>query len=171
MRCNLIACGPTGSLWDGSGHSIGVNDCWKFGRPTEALLIVDGFQGVADRERAIIIRNSRPKYFFSQRTDWGQQPGYKRIEITRWRGEIRSGEIYHNNGSSPFIALSLCHVAGFKEVVMYGVDLVGHPVLKGELLEKQVRDFKEFGEQLEMRGTKVYLASAFGALKDIFPAK
>lgn len=170
MRVNVIACGESARHWDGRGHSIGVNDCWKLGKPTDALLVVDSFQGDGDHDRAKIIRASRPCYFFSQMMYWSQQPGFRRIRLRRFNGELRKGEIYHNHASSPFIAISLASTCGFTEIVLWGVDFVDHPVIRGELLERQLVDFALLIACLTALHITVRLGVAHGALKQIIPA-
>lgn len=168
MICSVIGCGQTVTLWDGSGYSIGVNDCWKYNITTDRLIVVNSLTKWQDR-RSIVLR-SRPKDgLYSQIASFNHHPNYKHIgPMQRWRSTFKPGTLYHCS-TSPFIALSMAHNIGFKEIVLWGVDLVDHPNVKGNSLKKEVMYFESFTKALGKQGTKVYLGTDFGALKDILP--
>lgn len=169
MTANVIGCGPTATNWNGEGYSIGVNDSWKFHIITDRLIVVNGFRNHPDRLKVIL--NSTPKDgLYSQIASFCHHPNYKHIgSMQRWKEKgFRQGILYYS-ASSPFIALSMAHNMGFKEIVLHGCDMIDHPTLKDNNLKKELRQFETFSQALLKEGTKVYLGSEFGALKEILP--
>lgn len=168
MRCSIIACGETGALWDGKGASIGVNDAWKFGNTTDSLIVVNTFTRELERQK--FIAECRPHNgFYSNLNRWRLHPNYKQLTLIRYtKGDINISKVYHSS-TSPFIAMSLAASQGYKEIVLYGVDMVNHRVIKDYLLLREVELYERFSKALEKHGVKVYLASDFGALKEILP--
>jgi hypothetical protein len=61
---SILGCGESGQYWDGIGDSIGVNDCWKFGHPTDYLMVLDP-PGRFTEDRRKIIRESKPLHFIT----------------------------------------------------------------------------------------------------------
>jgi hypothetical protein len=172
MRASIIGLGETGRMWDGKGFSIGVNDAFRFGKPTSALVCVNVFKSNPERHR--IVSESRPKEgFYSSNTRmWINHPDYRPLTekpMKRFTGKYEKGEIYYAK-TSTFIAMCLAVRLGYTEIVIYGCDLVSHKIIKGRSLESEVSDTKKLVEELEKCGVKVYLAKAFGAFKEIIPA-
>lgn len=125
-RVSLIACGESGKLWDGTGPSIGVNDCEKHGHKVDYLLLLNA-RGKFGPERLAVIEATRPITCYSHLEKWNQTfSNFKHIKITQWEGtRIDPGVIYHSK-TSPFAALSLAAVMGFTEAVLWGVDFKNH---------------------------------------------
>jgi len=168
MTCNIIALGPTGRQWDGNGYSIGVNDVWRYGKPTDAILCVNVFASEPDRER--IVSESRPKYgFYSGNIrHWMKRPDYIRMQMRTFYGKYEKGQIYTSK-SSPFIAVTLAACLGFDEIILWGVDMIDHKILNGKLLDFELQNWKDLYTGIGKCGIKLYLAKDFGALKDIIP--
>src|SRR5688572_4154328 len=101
--CSVIGCGQTSTKWDGSGYSIGVNDCWKTGLITDRIVVVNGMRKYPDRLK--IILNSTPKDgLYSHIVGFCHHPNFKHIgSMQRWKGVYKEGVLYHSS-SSPFIA-------------------------------------------------------------------
>ncbi len=165
---SIIGCGESGALWNGMGASIGVNDCIKFGNTTDSLVVVNTFTRELERQK--IIADCRPHNgFYSNLNRWRMHPNYKQLVLTRYtKGEININKVYHSS-TSPFIAMSLAASQGFKEIVLYGVDMVNHPIIKSYMLLREIELFVRFTKGLEKHGVKVYLASDFGALRNDLP--
>jgi hypothetical protein len=166
MICNVIGLGETAELWDGQGFSIGVNDCFRY-RPTDCLVVVDGFRKLPERER--IISKSRPEHgLYSHLSKWSSHPNYKPLRSQRFTKRVEPDKVYHSK-TSPFIAISLAAYMGYKEIVLYGVDLVSHPNFKNHRLINEVRQYVLFIKELEKQGVKIYLYTNFGALAEHLP--
>lgn len=161
-HCNIIGLGPTSKYWNREGFSIGVNDCFRI-HPTDYLIVVNTFK---DESRAKIIQDSRPKYLFSYLSFWASHPCYKYIgDFNAWMGKLRRGNLYYSNNST-FMAASMAFNMGFKEIVLWGVDFVGHQGINNEkrvrddgptTLEKALNDFQEFAQEAEKQNCRLYL--------------
>jgi len=170
MRCSIIALGDTGTLWDGSGFSIGVNDAWKFGKPTDALLCVNVFMENPARQK--IVADSRPKAgFYSSNTRmWVNHPNYiPMLNLKRFEGKYVKGELYYRH-TSTFIAITLAVKLGYTEIVLYGHDLTNHKNVKNRILEAEIKATLELVRELEKYQIKVYLYKPFGAFKGLLPS-
>lgn len=169
MIAHIIALGPTSTNWDGTGYSIGVNDIFGRGIVTDRLIVVNGFNKWPDRRK--VIMNSRPKDgLYSQISTFIHHPNYKHIgSMQRWKERNFKPGILYYSSSSPFIALSMAHNLGYREIVLQGVDMIDHPTLKNNNLQREVRQFETVSKVLLKEGTKVYIGTSFGALKDILP--
>lgn len=167
MKCSIIACGETAKEWDRQGYSIGVNDCWKY-HPTNVLVVINSFSGRADKERLKIIEQSKPTFFLSH-TKW-KRPDFRFINILTFTGRIEPGQFYHNNGSSPFVATTVAVAMGFKDIILYGVDMVDHPIIKDSYLEREVDSWRRLSAAIVKYDCRLYLGKNYGALSPILPA-
>lgn len=169
---NIVACGITGSTWNGEGGSIGVNDCERFGHKVASLVVVN-----SDFElpRLQIIKNTiAPAGFYSQLTYWFNQPNYKPLppmkRFTGRENKTETGWVYSSR-TSPFIAISLAAFLGHQEIVLYGVDFDAHPIVTGERLAREVTAYKKLIDFLHIRGVNVFLSTDYGALRGFVPVK
>ncbi len=162
---SVISCGPSGALWNGVGPSIGVNDCEKFGKPVDALVVVNG---IFEPERMTIIQRHNG-ILYSSLQFWSNHPHFKPIETRKFKRGIQAGVIFHSI-TSPLIAISLAHVQGHREIVLYGVDFDSHPIVKGDVLSGEVDTYMRFIRELEKLGVSVHLgAGCAGVFQDKLP--
>ncbi len=169
MTIQIIASGPSGAMWDGTGYSIGVNDCEKFGKPVNRLIVVNSD---FEPEREVFIRKSRaPDGFFSQLPCWESHPNFKDIGIMKaFTNRVEKGKLYHST-TSPFIAMSMAFNMGASEIVLYGVDFIGHPIVKEDSLLREVDTYLRFIECLQNQNCLVSLGTGFGVFKHLLPIK
>lgn len=182
---SILGCGESGAKWGGTGDSIGVNDCWKFGRPTDYLMVIDP-PGRFTADRRKTISDSKPKHFVTDSKAWLQQfhsnkreaetikpnSAYKEIYCTNgpklikyrfspWRGRIMPDQIQYWH-TSPFPAISLAYLLGYKEIILWGVDFNTHkswnPTKKNELAF-ELQGYKELVRSLDEVGVNVYLGN------------
>lgn len=169
MRINIIACGETGSLWDGEGYSIGVNDCWKFGKPTNGLVVVNS-PGKFNRDRLDVIIRSTPETFYTHLKGWKLHfPNMKEIRMNNWNGHaksLRDGRIFHSR-TSPLIAMSIAFNMGAKELILWGVDFQTHHIYKAGTKNTtgEIRQYETFCKALEEKGCKVYAGAEGSGLE------
>lgn len=68
----------------------------------------------------------------------------------------RKNFIYTSN-NSPFIACSMAFNIGFKKMVLWGVDFVGHQEIQGDRFIRAKNDFVSFDKEIQGEGAKIYL--------------
>lgn len=168
MTIHLIACGETGSKWDGQGPSIGVNDCFKWGHHPDYLVLLNNpsqFQS----SRLEVIKETKPrKVLTNAPSAW--EPYFQHVQqipLRRWSSseKLDKGHIFHSM-TSPFVGISLAHNWGFTKIILWGVDFTNHhkygkhcSAHVGEMLK-----YVSFFKSLESVGTKVLLGSPGTAL-------
>jgi hypothetical protein len=160
---SIIACGESGSQWDGQGVSIGVNDCWKFGKPTTYLLCVQTIQQMTPprqpKERLKTIIESKPEKFYTHKKEWERffKPDVlELINITKWKGRL-TGQVQFSR-TSPFIALILAHNLGFDHMKLYGADFNTHrdysPGQSSSFLD-EMKNYKFLFQHLQHAGVTI----------------
>lgn len=172
MICSIIGCGPSGQYWDGKGYSIGVNDCFKFGKRTDILLIVNTLNKYPARKR--IVEESRPKDKLYGIGEWCTHPNYRAVPyMNRFVGVLEKGKIYKSK-TSPFIAVTLAYSMGYDKIILWGVDFDNHPIVNGQYLKNEIAMYAKLQDALLKKGCSMYLGCTEefenqGALKDIIP--
>lgn len=158
---SILACGESGSQWDGEGLSIGVNDCWKFGRPTTYLLCVQTIQQMTPprqpKERLKTIIESKPEKFYTHKIEWQRFfPNMELVKIERWKGRL-TGKLQFSR-TSPFIALILAHNMGFDHIKLYGADFNTHqhysPGQSKDFLD-EMKNYKHLFQHLKDAGVTI----------------
>lgn len=172
MICHIVACGESGKYWNGKGFSIGVNDCFKFGYQTDILIVVNSFDKYPDRKK--IIQSSIPREKLYALGTWSGHPKYEHIRyMNAWKGKLDKGKLYKSK-TSPFIAVTMAFGLGYDKIVLWGVDFISHPVVKGQRLNEEVRNFESLQSALLKQGASMYLGGTEdfvnqGALRDLIP--
>lgn len=169
MRCNIIGLGETGSLWDGNGFSIGVNDVMRFGKPVNALVCVNVFNSEPERQKIVKETVTTHGFYSSNTRFWTYRPDYIKMNMSMWLGTYKPGKLYWSH-TSTFIAITLAAQLGYTEIVLYGCDLVTHKHVKGRTLDQEVKNTLELVRELEKCGIKVYIYKPLGAFKDKLPS-
>ncbi len=157
---SILACGESGSEWDGLGPSLGVNDCWKFGKPTDWLLCVQTMQQMRREppERLKTILDSKPLIFYTHKREWeGKFSQVNLIELHRWKGKLIKGKIQFSR-TSPFIAIIMAYNIGFDTINLYGVDHNTHkyysPGQSKDFID-EMKNYKELFKQLKAEGVTI----------------
>lgn len=160
MICNIVACGPSGKYWDGKGYSIGVNDCRKWGHEVDILLIVNSLDKYPERKK--IVQDSRPREKLLGLGMWNGHPKYEPVPyMNKWRGTLEHGKIYKSS-SSPFIAATIAYNLGYDKIVLWGVDMNDHPIIKGPRLASEIGVFASLQNELLKKGCSMYLGQVEG---------
>lgn len=190
MTCNIIGCGETAKYWDGSGDSIGVNDCWKWGHRTDYLMVLDNPERFIP-DRAETIRNSNPHHFITYSYGWlkqfynGNVPrenlNFKELWCTngtelihyrfsQWKGHLTKDRIWYAN-TSPFPAISLAYLLGYTEIVLWGVDFINHAKWRigFNRMDFEADNYKQLYTQLLENGVSVYLGHEGSMLETFIP--
>lgn len=153
-KIHILACGPTGQFWDGKGYSIGVNDCWKY-RPTNELLVVNHRNDFSP-ERQKIIDASTPLIFHTLFPDWKEH--YQMVPLrSKYQGQPLDGKRLYYANSSAFCATNLAFNYGAKDIILWGVDFVGHQNIKGDKLLDEIKRWRLLYLELTKKGCKLWL--------------
>lgn len=159
MKIAVLGLGPSIKLFNPVEYelSIGVNDIWRV-HHSEIIVCVDNPRAFTpDRYR--VIHDSTPKAFYSQMVIWDTRPDFRKIEIIPGYPETflsLDGSGYYKSYCSPFIA---CQVAfkeyGADEIHLFGVDLVNHPHLNGDLCAKIRHHFVVLNNALKAKNCRL----------------
>ena len=157
---------------DFNSPKIGVNDIWSRVK-TEMVVCIDRpnrFSG----QRLQTIKECSPQIFYTFLPEWR---AYK-PDSYYWKAPIKSvgknenfkeGVIYHSV-NSPFVACNIAYLLGAKNIVMYGVDFMSHPKLKGNsAISKIIFDFNWLNNNLKKRGVNLYVGHSASRLSGILP--
>lgn len=170
MTYNVVACGQTGSQWDGTGISIGVNDAWKWGKPTTHLLLANRPHSFSPQRFQTII-NSKPERFYCDKADWQQYfPDWIKLRLKPWYGSFFKENFYYSD-TSPFIAICLAANLGAKEIVLWGVDFIDHHMYNGgnPQTKREIERYKELITELRAQGIETFLGAPGSALESFLP--
>lgn len=175
MLYNIIGCGETAAFWDGSGMSIGVNDCEKTGRNVAALLVINA-PGNFHGERLETIKASKAKIYTDTTCGhlWKKHfPQPIVLNLHSWAGgfsEKRKDRVYHSK-TSPFVAISLAYVMGAKELVLWGVDFQNHHKYSPGKRDfnNEVHNYLSLTAALKRKGCKVYMGHKDSFLSQFLP--
>jgi hypothetical protein len=168
MVAIIVGCGPTGKNWFNTPYdlSIGVNDCAKFGKDPDWLVVINR-KFSPDREKTI--KGTKAKKVFTTIKYWKEYfKNAEDLRLQQFGKYLKKGHVYSSK-TSPFVALSLAFNAGAKNVILWGVDLNSHPVVKDKLKNYELRQFEKFCRELAKQGTQVWVSSEESALSNFLP--
>lgn len=170
MTISVVACGNTASEWYKTpcDLSIGVNDVLKFGENPNWLLCINGMNKFTDTRKKLIM-DIRPNKFFSHNQNWlnhfSQYCEVEKISMLDWTGKLRKGKLYHTE-SSPFVATTLAFAQSPDDIIIWGVDFVGHQKFSegSRDREREIKRFMELCAAIEKQGTRVWIGKEGSAL-------
>lgn len=168
MTVSIIGCGPTAEGWFNTpcDLSIGVNDCLKWGKNTDWLVVINR---KFPKDREAVIKASEPKQFLTTIDYWQKVFGpNQKLRLQQFSKHVKKGHVYSSR-TSPFVALSLAFNAGAKDVIMFGCDLQNHPVIKDKLRDYELRQFERFCRELASQGCQVWVSSKDSSLSKFLP--
>lgn len=168
MTISVIGCGSTAEGWFNtpSDLSIGVNDCLKWGKNTDWLVVINR---KFDKEREDLIINSNPKRFFTTIYYWNKLFSHaETLRLQRFSKHVKKGHVYSSK-TSPFVALSLAFNAGASDVIMFGTDMNDHPVIKDKLRDYELRQFERFCREIAKQGCQTWVSSEESKLSEFLP--
>ena len=152
----VLGLGPSKELFTGEGFDtvIGVNDIWRFYH-TDVIVCLDREKAFTP-DRLKVIKESKPKAFYSQVINWDYRDDFQPIKIQPGYPEsgCRLDPVYMAKSyCSPFVA---CQVAywyyGATEIHLFGVDLINHPHLNNVLCTKIILHFGHLRKALKEKG-------------------
>ena len=174
MRIDVLGLGKSILEYKNNGcQTIGVNDIYRYHK-TDYVLCVD-YPKRFNEERLNFIKGSTPKKFYSQlvtngkRQGWDFMINFEKIELTSKLDLSNRNKISHSNNSA-FVATVLAFHLGATEIVLCGVDFVGHKHLSQQrMLQRAMNDFKKLKEELEKKDVIISVSSKFSKLHGVLP--
>jgi hypothetical protein len=172
MIVSIVACGDSASEWHKKpcDHSIAVNDAWKFGHPTDSLLIAN-WPVKFPQHRLDIIKSSKPKQFYSHIDQWRTYfPNMVKIRLNSWDGHLYKNrpDEFSSSQTSPFIALSMAYKMGATKIILWGVEMIGHMTYNKQNPETkmELRKWRQITEAIQKEGVEVFLGAPGSALEE-----
>ncbi len=169
MLYTIVASGESASGWIPRGTCVGSNDCERFGKPVDILILVNkpGKFG----ERIHTIKKSKAKVLTNSVAQWKPYfPNCEKIQRLISFNKLILKNFIYSSKTSPIICLSLAIKMGATEIIMWGVDFMNHKYNQGTkngALEIDL--YKRFFKQLELKGIKVYLGANGTAFDNFLP--
>lgn len=138
-----------------AGLRFGVNDIFK--RHEVDHLVVQNFPDQFEPGRQYWIRRARPQIFHSSVEAWKDVPNWKKMDLLSPRGKVdfKDPRISYSV-FSPFSCLDLAVKMGASRILVFGVDIIGHPVLGEE--RKVIRVLRDLEGFLEVCPVPVHWA-------------
>lgn len=163
MICQVLGLGESiKDFKEYEGYRIGVNDIYQY-TYCDRVVVVNDFKKLPERKH--YIDTCRPlDGLWSQLRCWQYHPDYRKLSFQPWNGVFKDKTVFSGK-SSPFIALTMAYSIGFKEIVLWGVDMNTHNVIKDRTKIVELNNFTTFITQIEKRGVKVFKGSEYSALK------
>lgn len=161
MTCHILGLGPSiQDFKEYDGYRIGVNDISRY-TYADRIICVNRF----NPERTQWVNDSRPEDgLWSSMGMWSKHPSYRKLTYRPWHGVFKDKTIFSSK-SSPFIAYTMAYTLGFKEIVLWGVDLIDHPNIKGRLKDNEINNFALFYKEIKKRGVETFKGSEISQLK------
>jgi hypothetical protein len=128
MTIHIIGTGETAKKWDGSGPSIGVNDCAKWGYPVNYLLLLNQPHQFQSSRLETIISTKAGQVYTNVPSSWEKYFQHvNQVYFRSWSSgsKVSKNTLYHSK-TSPFVGISLAYSWGFNKIVLWGVDFVNH---------------------------------------------
>jgi hypothetical protein len=167
MTVDVVATGQTSQNWKQHDFSIGVNDCWKLGKPIDALVVCNRPEQFSS-DRFEIIKSSTPKDFYSHKSNWAEYfPKWKKLNLVTWYGTLNPNQTYCSD-TSPFIAMSLAYNLGAKKIILWGCDFKDHHIYNdfNPQTKREVERYLELISALNEKGVEVFLGTNGTAFDD-----
>lgn len=170
----IIGLGETGKDWINfpCDVSIGVQDCAKFGKDPDYLVLIDSKNGFKNEpERLAAITRTKAKKVFTNGETWKREfPYYEQLKMQSFNKHLKKGHVYCSK-SSPFVAVSLAYNMGAKNIVLFGVDMKSHPLFHEgtRLYDYEMRQWEKLCRLLADQGTQCFVSSEYSLLSKFLP--
>jgi hypothetical protein len=172
LTFTIVGCGDSSQNWTPNGYSIGVNDAFKFGKQTDALVICNR-PSTFSKDRLDIILSSKPKDFYSHKSNWSEYfPNWKKVRLHTWNGSLHDfrpsdGPTAYSSDTSPIIAITLAYNLGAKDIILWGVQFLDHHIFNttNPNTKREVQAYAQVIACLKEKGVNVYLGTRPSALE------
>lgn len=169
MIATILGCGSSGKEWVRRGMVVGSNDCGKWGRPVDVLVLANSIHKFGDRIKTI--KKHEGEVFATTQKYWKEVfPRVQGIKYTAFVSHIRKGMIYSAR-TTPIICCSLAIKLGATELILYGVDMLNHKVFARGTKRgnHEIATYVNFFKACEKIGVKVFLGATGTAFDNNLP--
>lgn len=152
--------------------TVGVNDIWKH-YPADYVVCVDKPHRFTP-DRLGVICNGKQKEFICPYEEWnGFVYNFKSLPFSSsGRGgtaQLDDHSVLTYSTNSAYSAIVKAYHLGAIEIILYGVDFIGHHALKDNLAKVSIRHIAELRIVLKIKGCDLYIGSDETALAGIIP--
>jgi hypothetical protein len=167
----IVGCGDSAKDWFKTPHdySIGVNDCAKFGKDPNVLVLVNAphkFQPTKEngyQNRLATIKATKPQEVITNdRGSWAKHfnCNVEGVRLAPFWKYFNRGMLYYSK-TSTFVAISYAFNIGAEKIVIWGCDLMNHPHFPVKDRETQF-EMEQYGKliaHIQEAGTEVYIGN------------
>lgn len=161
MISTIVASGESAKDWIQRGLTIGVNDCQKWGKPVDILMLVNRpAKFKSDRLRTI--SQHKGAVLTNSVNEWkGIFPQAKKLErMVSFSHRVNKGTHY-TSATSPMIAISHAVSLGATYIIIWGVDFKNHKSYAqgSKRGNREIEVYRKFFKAVERLGVRVYLGA------------
>lgn len=170
MIFTIVGCGESARNWMPNGISIGSNDCEKFGKPVDYLILANIPRKFGDRLNTI--KKTKAKVMVTSLNEWKQIfPNCEKIQrVTSFNKLIMKGYV-QTSSTTPIMCMSMAVRMGAKTLILWGVDFLTHGSYRvgtksgDREIEKYLRYFRACKE----KGIEVYRGADGSVFDKVLP--
>ena len=171
MIYTVVGCGPSAALWEPNGISIGSNDCEKWGRPVDYLVLAN-HPGKFKGDRLEIIKRTKASVQCTSASQWKAllPNAFQLLRAVSFNTRILPGFVYTSR-TTPIMCVSLAIRMGAKKIIMWGCDMMSHHTYyKGSRHgDAEIALYKRFFADCKRINVEVYLGQEGTAFDNYLP--
>jgi len=171
MIFTIVGCGDSAKSWTPIGTSIGSNDCEKWGRGVDHLILAN-HPGKFKNGRLNIIKRTKAQVHTTSRRLWQQNlPCCLQLNrVVSFNTRLLNGFIY-TSSTTPIMCMSLAIRMGATELILWGVDMLNHHAYYqgSKLGNREIGVYHKFFQACTAKGIKVYLGAHGTAFDKTLP--
>jgi hypothetical protein len=171
MIYTVVGCGDTAKDWVPNGVSIGSNDCEKFGRGVNYLVLAN-HPGKFKADRIKTIKASKAKVLTTSQSKWKAIfPMCTQLQrVVAFNVRLIEGFVYTAR-TTPIMCVSLAIRMGATTVILWGVDMrTHHAYYEGSKRgNAEIALYKRFFAACKVAGVDIYLGSHGTAFDKVLP--
>lgn len=161
MIATVIASGSSAKDWTPRGVTIGVNDCRKWGKEVNILILVNRPQKFSP-ERLAIISQHKGEVLTNSVKAWKEIfPHAKKLERMVSFSSRVNAKTHYTSATSPIIAISHGIALGAKTIIIYGIDLISHHAynVNTKAGQREADVYRKFFKACNKIGVNIYLGA------------
>ena len=171
MTYTVVASGQSAEHWIRRGVCIGSNDCEKWGKPVDYLILANAPRKFKP-ERLAIIKKTKAKVLVTSLSQW--KPIFPNCELIQKRTTFNKTlmpRFIQTSVTTPIMCLSLAIRMGATEIIMWGNDLLTHHSFrKGTKAgDREIAVYRKYFKEMERLKIKLWRGADGTAFDDCLP--